>query len=88
MYGRGFTTPNILEADTNRALIDAGRRLIVLADSSKWGVLGISSIARLDEAETLVTDSHLVLDGRAQLEAVLNLVTVDPEQVALGGRSA
>jgi DeoR/GlpR family transcriptional regulator of sugar metabolism len=88
MYGRGFTTPNLLEADTNRALIDAGRRLVVLADSSKWGVLGISSIARLDEAETLVTDTHLVPEARAQLEAVLNLVTVDPEQVALGGRIA
>jgi DeoR/GlpR family transcriptional regulator of sugar metabolism len=55
----GFTTPNVLEADTDRALAAAGRRLVVLADSSKWGVIGISSIARLDEADTLVTDSGL-----------------------------
>ncbi|HXU85830.1 MAG TPA: DeoR/GlpR family DNA-binding transcription regulator [Verrucomicrobiae bacterium] len=55
----GFTTPNVLEADTDRALAAAGRRLIVVADSSKWGVIGISSIARLDEADTLVTDSGL-----------------------------
>jgi DeoR/GlpR family transcriptional regulator of sugar metabolism len=55
----GFTTPNVLEADTDRALAAAGRRLVVLADSSKWGVIGISSIARLDDADTLVTDSGL-----------------------------
>ena len=55
----GFTTPNVLEADTDRALAAAGRRLIVVADSSKWGVIGISSIATLDEADTLVTDAGL-----------------------------
>jgi DeoR/GlpR family transcriptional regulator of sugar metabolism len=61
----GYTTPNVLEADTDRALIAAGRRLVVVADSSKWGVIGISSIARLDEADTLVTDSGLSADARA-----------------------
>ncbi len=47
----GFTCPNLLEADTDRALIEAGRRLVVVADHSKWGVIGISSIARLDQAD-------------------------------------
>jgi DeoR/GlpR family transcriptional regulator of sugar metabolism len=60
----GFTTPNVLEADTDRALIAAGRRLVVLADSSKWGVIGISSIARLDEADTFVTDTGLPDEAR------------------------
>ena len=61
----GFTTPNVLEADTDRALVAAGRRLVVVADSSKWGVIGISSIARLDEADTLVTDAGLSAEARA-----------------------
>ena len=61
----GYTTPNVLEADTDRALIAAGRRLVVVADSSKWGVIGISSIARLDEADTLVTDTGLSAEARA-----------------------
>jgi DeoR/GlpR family transcriptional regulator of sugar metabolism len=60
----GFTTPNLLEADTDRALIAAGRRLVVVADSSKWGVIGISSIARLSEADTLVTDDGLPVEAR------------------------
>ena len=55
----GFTTPNVLEADTDRALVAAGRGSSSCADSSKWGVIGISSIARLDEADTLVTDYGL-----------------------------
>ena len=55
----GFTCPNLLEADTDRALIEAGRRLVVVADHSKWGVIGISSIARLDQADVLVTDAGL-----------------------------
>ena len=42
----GFTTPNMLEAETDRALVDAGRRLVVVADHTKWGVIGVSTIAR------------------------------------------
>jgi len=55
----GFTTPNLLEAETNRALIAAGRRLVVVADHTKWGIIGISSIARLDEADILITDAAM-----------------------------
>ena len=55
----GYTCPNLMEADTDRALIDAGRRLVVVADHSKWGVVGIASIARLDEADVLITDEGI-----------------------------
>ncbi len=58
----GFTCPNLSEAETDRALIDASRRLIVVADHAKWGVVGIATIARLDQADVVVTDSGL--DGR------------------------
>ncbi len=37
----GFTTPNLKEADTNRAFVDATDELIVLADHTKWGVTGL-----------------------------------------------
>lgn len=63
----GFTTPNLLEAETNRALVDSGRRLVVVADHTKWGVVGISSIARLDEANVLVTDNELDADAISAL---------------------
>ena len=80
----GFTTPNILEAETTRALIEAGRRLLVLADHTKWGIVGISSVARLEEADTIITDSGLEFAAQNQLaSAVRRLILVD---VATGYR--
>jgi DeoR/GlpR family transcriptional regulator of sugar metabolism len=75
----GFTCPNLLEADTDRALIDAGRRLVVVADHTKWGVIGISSIARLDQADMLITDRGIGEPAERALESgVRELVVVDP----------
>ena len=54
----GFTTPNLLEADANRAFADASRQHEVIADHTKWGVLGISTIAALEDADLLVTDDE------------------------------
>jgi DeoR/GlpR family transcriptional regulator of sugar metabolism len=73
----GFTTPNMLEAETDRVLIEAGRRLVVVADHSKWGVVGISSIARFDEADVLITDAQLEPEARTILtDSVHELVVV------------
>jgi DeoR/GlpR family transcriptional regulator of sugar metabolism len=75
----GFSTPNLLEAETNRAMIRSGRRLVVLTDSSKWGVVGLSSMAQLSEANVLVTDTGLSARASAVLtERVEQLVLVDP----------
>jgi DeoR/GlpR family transcriptional regulator of sugar metabolism len=67
----GFTTPNLLEAETDRALIDAGRRLVVLTDSSKWGVVGISSIASLSQADILITSDGLDPEALEALESTV-----------------
>lgn len=63
----GFTSPNLMEAETNRALAAAARRLVVLADHTKWGVVGLCAIAGLDEAAVLVTDAALGAEGRCAL---------------------
>ncbi|MFI6480815.1 DeoR/GlpR family DNA-binding transcription regulator [Nonomuraea sp. NPDC050663] len=55
----GFTTPNLLEADTDRALVRCARRLVVVADHTKWQTVGISTIAELEEADVLITDTGL-----------------------------
>ena len=79
----GFTTPNLMEAETDRALVESGRRLVVVADHTKWGVVGISSIARLDQADTVISDSGLDLDARAVLDRdVRNLIVVEPSVAA------
>ena len=64
----GFTTPNMLEAETNQALIETGGRLVVAADHTKWGVTGVSTIAGLGRADIIVTDVGLAADARAVLE--------------------
>ncbi len=77
----GFSTPNLLEAETNRAMVRAGRRLIVLADSTKWGVVGLSSMAELSDASVIVSDTGMP----AQVSAFIGdrvdellLVSADP----------
>jgi len=57
--GPGFTTPNLTESETDRALVEAGRKLVVLADHTKWGIVGISTIAGLEEADVVVSDDGL-----------------------------
>lgn len=75
----GLSTPNFLEAETNRALIHAARRLVVVADHTKWGVVGIATMASLDDVDVLVTDSGLPLDARARLaERIEDVVICKP----------
>jgi DeoR/GlpR family transcriptional regulator of sugar metabolism len=63
----GYTTPNLSEADTNRALVAAARRLVVLADHTKWDTVGIATIAALGDAQIVVTDAGLPYEARAEL---------------------
>lgn len=77
----GLTTPNILESETNRALIESGRRFVALADSTKWGVVGISSFARLAEVDLVITDSGLRPEARELLAgAARRVLVVDPAE--------
>ena len=75
----GFTTPNLMEAGTNRLMVSAARRLVVLADHTKWEMVGIATITPLDEADILITDVGLAAEARVQLaERVGELIVVDP----------
>ncbi len=66
----GLSTPNLAEAETNRALIKVARRVVVLADHTKWGVVSLASFAPVEKINVLVTDvllpsdAHAALDGR------------------------
>lgn len=83
--GAGFSTPNLLEAETNRAMIASGRRMVVLADSTKWGVVGLSSMAPLSNASVLITDTGMSQSARqAVAEHVDELVLVAPEEFSDG----
>jgi len=74
----GHTWTERGEADTNRALVAAAERLVVVADHTKWGTVGISSIAALRDAHVLVTDSGLTAPARGVLaDAVGELIVAE-----------
>jgi DeoR/GlpR family transcriptional regulator of sugar metabolism len=64
----GYTSPNFLEAETDRALVEAARQRVVLADHTKWDVVGLATICPLDEANLLISDEALPHDARAVLQ--------------------
>ncbi|TQN28410.1 DeoR family transcriptional regulator [Haloactinospora alba] len=77
----GFTTPNLMEAETNKALVEAARSLVVVADHTKWGTVGLSTIAPLSRCDVLVTDSRLATPARETLaEHVGNLRIADSDE--------
>ncbi|WP_371477526.1 DeoR/GlpR family DNA-binding transcription regulator [Kitasatospora sp. NBC_00315] len=79
----GLTAPNLAEAQTNRALISCARRVAVVADHTKWGVIGLSTFARLDEIDLLITDDKLDTQSQTLLrDAVGELIvagTAEPD---------
>jgi DeoR family transcriptional regulator, fructose operon transcriptional repressor len=52
----GVTTANVLEAEVDRAMIKAADEVILVADSSKIGGIGLTSIMPLERVHKLVTD--------------------------------
>lgn len=84
----GFSTPNMLEADTNRAFVAASGRLIVLADHTKCGVTGLSTFARLSDADVVVTDDQIRDYDRRMLEDAVErvmMVSTDERNTTTGG---
>lgn len=85
----GLTTPNLTEAETNRAFAEAARRLVVVADHTKWGVIGLSQIAPIDAVDTFITDDLISSEGRAVLaERVGELIVVPASSSGEGTNSA
>jgi DeoR family glycerol-3-phosphate regulon repressor len=72
----GFTTPNLLEAETDRAFVAAARNVVVLADHTKWGMLGICTISALDEVDEVISDSGLAPEARRILAERIGKVRI------------
>ncbi len=84
----GFTSPNLVEAETNRAFVSAAQQLVILADHTKWDLTALSSFARLEEANTLVTDRNVSDAARAVIEERVNrIIFADPRDVEFDRRS-
>jgi DeoR/GlpR family transcriptional regulator of sugar metabolism len=86
----GLTTPNLAEAETNRAFIRGARRVVVLADHTKWGLTSLSSYAALSEVSVLVTDDMLCPESLEQAREYIGEVVIaeSSNTRALPARSA
>ena len=66
----GYTVPSNPEAELVRLMIERTHgSVIVVADHSKWGVISNYEVAKIDEAQMLVTDERFSKSARAELEA-------------------
>lgn len=64
---RGCSTPDAEEAAVKRAIVAAARRVVVLADSSKFGVDLLRSFATVSEIDVVITDSGIAQADQEQL---------------------
>ena len=66
--GHGLTTPNHEEAAVKRALVRAGRQVVVLADSTKIGQENLVRFADMTAVDVLVTDDGITADDLRTLQ--------------------
>jgi DeoR/GlpR family transcriptional regulator of sugar metabolism len=66
----GLTNANVLEAEVDRSAIAAASQIIVVADSSKIGLIGLTTLIPLAEMHILITDTGAPAEFVAQLRSL------------------
>ncbi|MFG3229259.1 DeoR/GlpR family DNA-binding transcription regulator [Kitasatospora sp. NPDC048194] len=74
----GLTTPDLAEAAVKRAMLTGARRVVLLADSAKYGARHFARFGSLSQVDVLVTDTGLTDEQAAQIE---NLGPEGPEVI-------
>lgn len=64
----GLTTPDLAEAAVKRTLIAAARRVVLLADSAKFGQQHFARFGELSDVDLLITDTGLSPDDALAIE--------------------
>ncbi len=73
----GLFTPNLLEAQVNRAMVEIARRTVAVCDSSKFGRRSLCSIMPVTSVHEVVTDRLIPKsDLRALKEAGVKVTVV------------
>ena len=68
---RGLLSPTHLQAETDRAMIDATRDLVVVANRAAWNAIALAPIAPLGAVTTLITSAALAADAQAVARAAV-----------------
>jgi DeoR/GlpR family transcriptional regulator of sugar metabolism len=58
----GLSDPNMLEIQVQKAMIAAAEEVVLLIDSSKFGVKSLMTVMGIDEVKTLITDDKAPSD--------------------------
>lgn len=56
-FNYGFTTTDMREAELNQQMMRAAQKVIVLADSTKFGRRGFAKIGNIEDIDMVITDS-------------------------------
>ena len=64
----GLADLSIEQATIKQAMTRAGRQVILLADSSKWGTEGFAKVLPLSSVHTIVSDTNLPSSARVAME--------------------
>jgi DeoR/GlpR family transcriptional regulator of sugar metabolism len=56
-FPEGITDPSLLEIQVKRAMADSASRIVLLIDSTKFGVRSLAPIIPLDRIQAVVTDN-------------------------------
>ncbi|WP_282937271.1 DeoR/GlpR family DNA-binding transcription regulator [Paenibacillus sp. RC67] len=74
---RGISESNELQARVKERMIGMADEVILLADSSKFGVQAFTHVADLSEVNTIITDRHIAQETLEQLQnRGISVVTV------------
>lgn len=73
---RGLTTPDLAEAGVKEAMVAAGRTVVALADSSKYGNDQLARFAQWRDVDVVVSDAGLGESAREALHAAGTEVVV------------
>ncbi|MBL9090192.1 MAG: DeoR/GlpR transcriptional regulator [Planctomycetaceae bacterium] len=73
---RGFYNSNLLLVETERAMMQTGEEVIVVADSTKFGHQSLAHLAPLDAATQLVVDDGISAEWKKKVEAAGVRLTV------------
>jgi DeoR family transcriptional regulator, fructose operon transcriptional repressor len=66
----GLSTPDLAEAAVKRAMVMSARRVVLLADSSKYGARYFARFATLDQVHVVVTDTGLSDEHAEEIAAL------------------
>lgn len=64
----GLSTTNLEEAELNKKMLSAAQKVIILADSSKFGKKSFARICNLSQVNEIITDKGISSSVRKKLE--------------------